>query len=192
MTATIAAVFALAIASATADADAGGQRDATAAGVDCGSADDCLQKATARDNPQAAAKDGYERAALLYERACDQGNAQACTRIGELLSSGLFFVGDDKRRLALFEKACSQGYAPACYPAGHAHFRGSRTPGAFPRDYAKAAAFFDKGCSLGEGGCCHSLAELTRDGKGVKKDKRRAAALFKRAKTLGFEIPDCR
>jgi TPR repeat protein len=179
-------------------ADAGVQRDAGPSPVQCTSKENCLEKARALDKGarrviaggkiENAAKD-YETAASYYERACHLGAGSACTRLGVLASTGVFSAADEKRALALYEKGCGSGDAEGCDVAGNTYYQGRRN-GAIARDYEKAAVFYEKGCALGEGGSCHTLGNQYSSGKGVKRDKKRAKALHKRAKELGFEIPD--
>jgi TPR repeat protein len=192
------AAAAVSVSASAKGADAGVQRDAGPSPVQCRSKEDCLEKARALDKGtrrvlaggkvENAAKD-YEAAASYYERACQLGAGSACTRLGVLASTGVFSAADEKRALTLYEKGCGSGDAEGCDVAGNTYYQGRRN-GVIARDYERAAVFYEKGCALGQGGSCHALGNQYSSGKGVKRDRKRAKALHKRAKDLGFEIPD--
>jgi TPR repeat protein len=179
-------VVSLALSAADAG-DAGSRQDSGLREVQCASKQDCFEKAKACE--KGIPKD-YETAALFYEQACDKGASTACLRLAELLSVGIVLARDEKRALTLRERACTHGDPQGCDEAASMYHAGSRERGAIPRDYAKAAWFFEKGCAGGAGASCHMLAYMYRSGKGVRRDRGRATALQKRAKDLGFEIPD--
>jgi TPR repeat protein len=61
-----------------------------------------------------------------------------------------------------------------------------RDPGeGIDQDPKKAAEIYSGLCAGGYGGACLSMAELYDRGLGVKKDRKKAAAMRKRARALG-------
>jgi TPR repeat protein len=103
-------------------------------------------------------------------RACAAGDAAACFRVGEY----------DERHGA--EEAAAGAYAAAC-DAGLA--RGCNGAGALSRRRkeaaARAVAWFDRACGLGDAIGCYEAAQTTAD-PGAR------AAFFERACTLGSAI----
>lgn len=81
---------------------------------------------------------------------------------------------------AEFEKSkCEGGDGQTCWSLGYGHETGkSDEHGYYPQNYAIAAQYYKRGCALGAPIACDSYARLLRDGKGVARDERSAAALF--------------
>jgi hypothetical protein len=79
---------------------------------------------------------GCEELAGLRERACSQGSARACVRLGRMARAGLGIGMDDVRAAALFERACRAGEPIGCLELGLARLeppapakgRGKRRP----------------------------------------------------------------
>lgn len=61
----------------------------------------------------------FDKAAALYERACELGLPQACHRAGELYRDGKGVAPDEARARALFESGCREGSSAACDALGH-------------------------------------------------------------------------
>lgn len=61
----------------------------------------------------------FDKAAALYERACELGLPQACHRAGEQYRDGKGVAPDDDRARALFERGCREGSTSACDALGH-------------------------------------------------------------------------
>jgi hypothetical protein len=60
-----------------------------------------------------------QRAAGLFRRACDGGNARGCSNLGVLYHRGQGgIVRDDAHAARLFEQSCNAGHAPACHHLG--------------------------------------------------------------------------
>jgi TPR repeat protein len=181
----LAAPVCIGVAGASTDAGAGhsGVR------VQCQSKDECFQRATAYEKGTGVAAN-RDIAAAYYQLACDKGHGPACSELGDWLAVGARLDRDEKRAVALDERACDLGHLRGCWLAANLYRQGSREPGAVPKDTQRAAALLEKGCNAGDGANCSALAYAYRYGEGVKKDKRRAAALEKRAKALGFVVDD--
>jgi len=108
--------------------------------------------------------------AALFEKDCRAGNASACFRQGWLLwvrQGG----PDNARALELFASACRSGSMEACA------YQGLDLMSSSDRG-AEALPVLEKSCDGGSGGGCANLAFLYATGKLVKKDDKRAAALY--------------
>lgn len=57
----------------------------------------------------------YEKAAELYDRACEGGRSDACAQLAMMYDIGLA-VGENPRRAAeLYQRACESGNRWACH-----------------------------------------------------------------------------
>ena len=148
-----------------------------------------VQKATTCDELAQEHEPGHVRkydpstATDAYASCCKQGVAIACRDLADLYRSG-----DARKRQqldALLDRACMLGHGNSCFQLGLLAERGTND-GAVRKDSARAAALFSRGCELEEGVSCDSLAGLYQSGKGVKRDKRKARELRKRAEELGY------
>ncbi|MFL5351635.1 tetratricopeptide repeat protein [Archangium sp.] len=54
------------------------------------------------------------RAASLYEKACQGGDAQGCNNLGVMYKQGTGVKKDKRRAAQLFKQACGGGYTEAC------------------------------------------------------------------------------
>ena len=102
-----------------------------------------------------------KRAAKLYERACDQGNARACESAGNLFADWLLAPNgrrDGKRAVELRSRACEQKRGTACRALAEQYQNGDLFSGV-RKDPAKAAALFQEACALGDAEACTGPAE---------------------------------
>ena len=80
----------------------------------CADGDACFAAAAAAEKAGDPAG-----AAGLYDRGCELGAAQACTRFAELLRDGKGIAPDEERAADIFRFACEQGSQAACDAMGH-------------------------------------------------------------------------
>ena len=63
-------------------------------------------------------EDGVEKAPLkaanLYIKACDLGNASACYNLGIMYSDGKFFAKNSANAKEYFRRACDMNFDEAC------------------------------------------------------------------------------
>ena len=59
-------------------------------------------------------KQDYSRAAVIYSRSCNAGNAIGCQCLGSLYHRGLGVARDDSHAEELYSKACKLGAAGGC------------------------------------------------------------------------------
>ena len=137
--------------------------------------------------------DDKARAAELWAKACARGNHQACASLADRLAEGVGVAKDEARAAALYTKACDVGDASSCFKLGVLVEEGRGAA----KDRARATALFQGVCDAGDvKGCikvysttcdggdasgCLELGLLFDQGRGVKQDRARAAALFSKA-----------
>jgi TPR repeat protein len=125
-----------------------------------------------------AADDGSEL--RVQELGCAAGSATACMRAGEMLTYGLDGVEEDAARAVThYERACDLGVAHACEEAV------MDLPRVQPIDEARRRRLAERGCELGDGDACASLAGILGYGIGAPADATQARAALKRACELG-------
>jgi hypothetical protein len=80
----------------------------------CATSESCSSEAATEERAK-----HFDKAAALYERACELSLPQACHRAGELYRDGKGVTPDDARARALFERGCREGSTSACDALGH-------------------------------------------------------------------------
>jgi TPR repeat protein len=113
----------------------------------CGNASACT------DAARAARLGGRPRdGATLYEEACRLGAAEACYRLGDMHTTGELGKRMIDDAIVHYARACDLDHAMACVAAGAYALDAAR-------DEAKACAWLERACDLGEEGGC----EIARD-----------------------------
>lgn len=118
-----------------------------------------------------------KEAAAQYDKACLEGNAEACRNLGVLYNEGIGVTKDPKRATALFAQACNSGNLAGCNQTALALAEGIGVE----KDVAKASELFAKSCDGGNALACRNLGLMYRDGRGVEKDLAKAEAMFAKA-----------
>lgn len=96
-----------------------------------------------------------DTAIYYYEMAGEGGNADAYNRLGNLFRKGEEITADYPRAVAYFEKGAALGDSNTAHLAGDMHYFGT---GGIPKDYEKAAAFYEM-TDLAQGNH-HALAKF--------------------------------
>ncbi|MEX1246627.1 MAG: PDZ domain-containing protein [Thermoanaerobaculia bacterium] len=109
----------------------------------------------------------------FLDESCRDGVSSACFR-----QAWLLWRTDRDGALELYDAACRAGSAEACA------YEGLRLMDSPDRGHDAAAAL-ERSCELGSGAGCAHLAFLHATGKLVKKDDRRATALYVQGCDLG-------
>lgn len=112
----------------------------------------------------------------FLEKSCRDGIASACFR--KAWTGWSRRSAQNGRALELFESACKLGSAEACA------YQGLQLMDSGDRE-SEAIAALERSCNLGSGGGCATFAFLYATGKFVKRDDRRAMALYVKACDLG-------
>lgn len=113
------------------------------------------------------------------QRACDDGEALACTRLGSVLVNGqdvLSIQKDVNKAKTLFEKGCRIGNADACFELGLIDMH---VP---PLNEVDAARAYKRACDQKHTFACNNLGVMYERGSGgLAADLQTARRLFERA-----------
>ncbi len=112
----------------------------------------------------------------LYEKECNQGDADACTMLGILYAKGDGVAKDIQRAIELYRKACDAGDAWGCNNLAFKYKNGN----GLKKDMKQAANLFEKACLAGNGPSCNQAGRLYERGNGVTKDQRRAVYFYEK------------
>ena len=63
---------------------------------------------------EAYSKGDYQKAAQLWQKACDEENALSCGVLGSLYAEGKGLRQDYQKAVQFYQKACDGGYAAGC------------------------------------------------------------------------------
>ena len=121
----------------------------------------------------------YDRAAALYQKGCDAGDAQGCAEVGDAYMTGMGVTQDSNRAATYLQKGCDGGASSGCLKLA---IMVSPAEGfGLARDDIRAARLNQRGCDLGVMASCGNLAEAYEAGRGVLRSTERAVALYTRA-----------
>jgi len=127
-----------------------------------------------------------ERGLQMLVRACDEGVAMACAVgahwAGEPLNAN--DTPDAAGLLARLEaqRTCLLGQGDACFQVGLLFYFGRE---AYPRDRARAATAFARGCDAGDARACSALGRSLALADGVARAPERAAIVLAKACKFG-------
>lgn len=116
------------------------------------------------------------RAAELYGRGCEAGDARACTSLGVMLFGDEGIPRDHPAAAHLFEKACDAGDGMGCGWLGMVYQHGIE----WSRDFQRAADNYQKACKQTLH-FCEPLADLVDTGRAELRPPMRPAELYRRA-----------
>jgi len=122
-----------------------------------------------------------QKAAELYQKAADQGHADAQCNLGLLYQKGEGVPKDIRKAAELFEKAADQGDARGQFDVSILYYSGEGVP----KDVGKAAELFQKAANQGYAPAQSMLGMLYQNGEGVPKDVWKAAELYQKAADQG-------
>jgi len=100
------------------------------------------------------------KAAELYQKAADQGNARAQSNLGRFYETGRGVPKDLSKAAELYQKAANQGNARAQYHLGWLYEFGDGVP----KDLGKAAELYQKAANQGDEDAIASLQRLSNPG----------------------------
>jgi len=136
-------------------------------------------------------------ASLAYgQRACANGDGQACAALGLRYEDGLGTADDDAKALELFDHACELGAANGCFNAGLMYLSGhgvARNDGTAQEWFSQANALWSQRCDTGDTGDtagCVKLGMLYEQGFGVPENRVKALTLYDMACAKG-QTPGC-
>lgn len=123
-----------------------------------------------------------------YQKAADQGNAGAQSKLGECYYLGKGVAENDAEAVKWFQKAANQEHADAQYYLGECYYFGR---GVVQND-AKAVKWFQKAAEQGNADAQTQLGHCYFYGNGVLKDERKAASFYQKAANQGHAKAQCR
>jgi len=132
------------------------------------------------------------QALSLFEKACEGDSAKACSQVAdEKLRARLREKDPTKvteltrQAEQLLDKACQLGDGWVCWNTASWYMRSPKTNPVFGSDYARGVTLIERGCKLGYGPSCSSLAALKIKGEHTPKDAAAGLTLYKKACDAG-------
>ncbi len=123
-----------------------------------------------------------DQAAIWYQKAAEQGNANAQSALGTLYNSGRLGEPDHAKALRWYQAAAKQGNPLAEYNIGYMHYAGH----GLPRDDREALRWIGKAAAKGFDIAQTTLGRLLYDGHGlIQKNHPEAFRWFERAARQG-------
>ena len=113
----------------------------------------------------------YETAVHWYQKAAEQGYAEAQSRLGDYYKYGTGIAQDHAKAVYWYQKAVEQGHAAAQFNLGLCYEYGT----GLVQDYAKAAYWYRKGADQGDISSLSALSRFYQQGKGVPQSSEVAA-----------------
>ncbi len=126
-----------------------------------------------------------ERALSFFERACEQGDGEACNAAGYMLSHGEGAPRDISRAISLGTRSCDLGFWEGCRNLG-----ASLVESDDPEDATQGRALLARACEGGSPSGCHAMGRSLLYGQGGAVDRPAAIRAFGRSCQLGF-APGC-
>jgi uncharacterized protein len=127
-----------------------------------------------------------DRGLRMLVRACDEGVTMACAAGARWAAepANVKDMPDAPELLARLEAehTCLLGQGDACLQVGLFFYFGRE---GYPKDRARAAAAFARGCDAGDARACSALGRSLAFADGVPRSPERAAAVLARACTFG-------
>ena len=105
-------------------------------------------------------KGDYQKAAQLYQKACDSGEAGGCFGLGLLYKNGQGVNQDYQKAAQLYQKACDSGEAVGCFGLGFLYQSGQGVR----QDFSTAKQYYGKACDLGFQIGCNWYRKLNERG----------------------------
>ena len=105
-------------------------------------------------------KGDYQKAAQLYQKACDSGEAGGCFGLGLLYQSGQGVRQDYQKAAQLYQKACDSGAAFGCSNLGLFYQDGKGVK----QNFSTAKQYYGKACDLGFQIGCNWYRKLNERG----------------------------
>ena len=115
----------------------------------------CVNLALRYQHGQGVVRD-QSRAAAIFRKACDGGEARGCMGLGMLYADGAGVPRDGLRAAALFKQSCDGGFAAGCHNLAAMYANGE---GVAPNP-ARARQYFQKACDDGHEDACESVKQF--------------------------------
>ena len=105
-------------------------------------------------------KGDYQKAAQLYQKACDSGEAGGCSNLGVLYQIGKGVKQNYQKAAQLYQKACDGGEAVGCSNLGISYQNGQGVK----QNFSTAKQYYGKACDLGFQLGCDNYRKLNEKG----------------------------
>ena len=133
-------------------------------------------------------KDYHKRAVEQYKKMAIEGNIQAIRHLAEMYYHGVWFRKDRKHALTLFNQIAKKNDASSLLMLADLYYDGVEVE----QDYRKAALLYRKYLIKAKlinnrEFAWYRLGVMYRDGKGMQKNEKRAALLFRMASNYSYE-----
>jgi len=125
----------------------------------------------------------------LYRRACDGGEAHACTLIAFKMSRGDGVPQDQAGAVKIYERSCTANDELGCAYLARSYYTGTGVA----QDQPRAVAMFERGCTGDNPNwfACAYLGEAYDEGRGVKADNVKAFDYTRRSCDYGRIVSAC-
>jgi TPR repeat protein len=123
------------------------------------------------------------RAGHILAALCEAGDMDACSEATVVLDVPSNSARDGQKAAACGKRACEAGRGHDCFTVGLLFWHGRRD---VARNYATAVHLYTVGCNHDDQDACAELSAAYRKGLGVKRDRARANAIWKKAEALGY------
>ena len=132
-------------------------------------------------------KDYHKRAVEQYKKMATEGNTQAIRHLAELYYHGVWLKRDRKHALKLFNQTAKENDTSALLMLADLYYDGVEVE----QDYHKAAMLYKKYLLKARlinnrEFAWYRLGVMYRDGKGMQKNEKRAALLFRMANSYRY------
>ncbi|KAH3765831.1 sel1 repeat family protein [Pelomyxa schiedti] len=121
------------------------------------------------------------KAASLFRRASDAGNASAMNSLGWCHKNGSGVEKDMNEAVSLFRKAADAGCAEAMINLGLCYYNGNGVE----KDMNQAVSLYRKAADAGDSDAMFNLGLCYKNGNDVDKDMNEAVSLFRKAADAG-------
>jgi len=101
-------------------------------------------------------KGDHQKAAELWQKACDSEEARGCFNLGILYVDGQGVNQDHQKAAELWQKACDSGEAGGCFNLGVLYENG--------QSFSTAKQYYSEACDLGLQFGCDSYRKLNEKG----------------------------
>jgi len=128
---------------------------------------------------QGVAKD-YSEALKWYQKAADQGDANAQTNLGLMYEYGCGVDKSESKAKKWYQKAANQGLARAQYNLGDLYHN--------VRFYSEALKWFEKAADQGYASAQNNLGNMYHNGRGVAKNFHQALEWYLKAANQGHKV----
>ncbi|MBP3220452.1 MAG: SEL1-like repeat protein [Neisseriaceae bacterium] len=120
----------------------------------------------------------YTQAKIYYEKAAEQGYAEAQNRLGIMYSSSSYGLEINYTKAKeYFEQAAEQGLKQAQFNLGNMYKYGKGVP----QDYSQTIKWYKKAAEQGAAPAQYGLGDMYAKGLGVEKDLSQAQVYLKQA-----------